>query len=58
MMHRSGEAGFSRPERATFDPEATFMIRYARFRRYNDQRPPMPYSGEFNLELHPPVSEK
>lgn len=54
MMHRAGEASFGRGERPTFDPEATFVIRYARFRRYGDQRPPFPYHGEFDLELHPP----
>jgi len=53
LMHRSGEAGFGRGERSTFDPEATFVIRYGRFRRYNDQRQPRPYNGEFDLELHP-----
>jgi hypothetical protein len=59
MMHRAGEAGFSRGGgRATFDPEATFAIRYSRFRRYNDERQPLPYNGEFNLELHPPETEK
>jgi uncharacterized membrane protein required for colicin V production len=58
MMHRAGEAGFSRTERATFDPEATFVIRYGRFRRYNDQRQPLPYNGEFDLELHPAGSSE
>src|ERR1700687_5209626 len=53
MMHRAGEASFSRGDRGTFDPEATFVIRYARFRRYGDQRNRLPYNGEFNLELHP-----
>jgi len=53
MMHRAGEAAFSRGERPTFDPEATFVIRYARFRRYGDQRQPLSYNGEFSLELHP-----
>jgi uncharacterized membrane protein required for colicin V production len=58
MMHRAGETAFSRGERATFDPEATFVIRYARFRRYGDQRQPMPYNGEFNLELHPLAADR
>ncbi|SRR5712692_2806084 len=56
MMHRAGEAGFSRGDRLTFDPQATFVIRYARFRRYGDQRQPLLYNGEFNLELHPSLS--
>jgi len=56
MMHRAGEAGFSRADRSTFDPEATFVIRYARFRRYGDQRDRSPYNGEFNLELHPALT--
>jgi hypothetical protein len=53
MMHRAGKAGFARGDRATFDPEATFVIRHARFRRYGDQRDPLPYSGEFDRQLHP-----
>jgi uncharacterized membrane protein required for colicin V production len=56
MMHRAGETIFSRGERPTFDPQATFPIRYARFRRYGDQRQPLPYNGEFNFELHPTLS--
>jgi hypothetical protein len=53
LMHRAGQSAFGRPSHSTFDPEATFVIRYARFRRYGDQRNPLPYSGEFDLELHP-----
>src|SRR5712692_3221852 len=53
LMHRAGQGAFGRPSHSTFDPEATFVIRYARFRRYGDQRNPLPYSGEFDLELHP-----
>jgi len=54
LMHRAGETVFARSHHATFDPEATFVIRYTRFRRYGDQRDPLPYNGEFDLELHPP----
>lgn len=54
LMHRAGKNSFGRPGHSTFDPEATFVIRYARFRRYGDDRNPLPYNGEFNLELHPP----
>jgi hypothetical protein len=56
MMHRAGENGFGRGERPTFDPQATFVIRYSRFRRYGDQRPAVAYHGEFDLELHPPLT--
>jgi hypothetical protein len=52
-MHRAGKSAFSRTSHSTFDPEATFVIRYARFRRYGDDRNPLSYNGEFNLELHP-----
>jgi len=57
MMHRAGEAGFARGRHSTFDPEATFVIRYARFRRYSDQRDPLPYNGEFDRELHPHMAD-
>jgi hypothetical protein len=30
-----------------FDPDSTFEARYARFRRYDDQREALPYRGEF-----------
>src|ERR1700757_214754 len=53
LMHRAGETGFARGHHSTFDSEATFVIRYARFRRSGDQRDPLPYNGEFNQELHP-----
>jgi hypothetical protein len=56
MMHRAGENAFRRGERATFDSEATFVIRYARYRRFGDQRQPLPYNGEFDPELHPSSS--
>jgi len=56
MMHRAGENAFSRGERGTFDPQATFVIRYSRFRRYGEGRQPSPYHGEFNLELHPSLA--
>jgi hypothetical protein len=53
MMHRAGENAFARGDRATFDPQGTFVIRYSRFRRYGDHRQPYPYNGEFDLELRP-----
>ena len=36
----------------TFDKYGTFEIRYARYRRYGDNRDPLPYRGEFNRQLH------
>ena len=30
-----------------FDPDATFEMRYARYRRYTEDREAMPYQGEF-----------
>jgi len=30
-----------------FDPDGTFELRYARYRRYDDARDAMPYKGEF-----------
>ncbi|MGF1578810.1 MAG: CvpA family protein [Gemmataceae bacterium] len=35
----------------TFDRQASFEIRYRRYRRYNDERGPIPYLGEFEDEL-------
>jgi hypothetical protein len=36
----------------TFDKYGTFAIRYARYRRYNEEREALPYSGEFDFQLH------
>lgn len=37
----------------TFDKNASFELRYARYRRYTDTRKdPMPYYGEFDRELY------
>ena len=30
-----------------FDPDATFQLRYARYRRYTGDREALPYKGEF-----------
>ena len=30
-----------------FDPHATFELRYARYRRYTEDREALPYQGEF-----------
>jgi uncharacterized membrane protein required for colicin V production len=34
-----------------FDRDATFELRYQRFRRGIDGKPPMPYQGEFDREI-------
>jgi uncharacterized membrane protein required for colicin V production len=57
LMHRAGIGPFSRGDNPTFDPEATFELRYARYRRYGDNRGPLPYLGEFDKELHPTPSD-
>jgi uncharacterized membrane protein required for colicin V production len=58
LMHRAGIGAFSRGDNPTFDPEATFELRYARYRRYGDNRGPLPYRGEFEKELHPSSTDK
>jgi hypothetical protein len=35
----------------TFDKYGSFELRYARYRRYGDNREPLPYLGEFDQEL-------
>ena len=35
----------------TFDREATFELRYMRYRRTTDSRPALPYLGEFDREI-------
>lgn len=56
MMHRltgnSGFAGRSNP----FDPDGSFEVRYTRHRRFTEDRPPVPYGGEF-YSLGSPVTE-
>lgn len=60
LMHRAGAYPFSNREDPkpggsgsyydrylTFDKYGTFEMRYARFRRYTDNREPLPYLGEF-----------
>jgi hypothetical protein len=51
MMHRAGEAGFSRGD-DTFDENGSFELRYARYRRYTDSRDPLPYHGEFDAGIY------
>lgn len=38
----------------TFDKYATFGLRYARYRRYDDNGNVLPYLGEFDREVHKP----
>lgn len=35
----------------TFDREATFELRYMRYRRSTESRPPLTYNGEFDREI-------
>jgi hypothetical protein len=64
LMHRAGAYAFSSREDprqrdsasyydryGTFDKYGSFEQRYARYRRYGDNRDPMPYLGEFDQEL-------
>ena len=47
--------GASAVERyATFDRNATFELRYLRYRRHTETRPPMIYVGEFDRDLGRP----
>jgi hypothetical protein len=45
----SGETLYERY--ATFDRDGTFELRYLRYRRHSDIRPPLAYEGEFEKEL-------
>jgi hypothetical protein len=36
----------------TFDKYGSFVPRYARYRRYTDNRPAATYQGECDIELH------
>jgi hypothetical protein len=38
LMNRAGSGPFSQSDAVTFDPEGTFSLRYARFRRYKDSQ--------------------
>ncbi len=53
MMHRAGETGLGSGD-GTFDPHGSFVERYARYRRSDDQDRPLPYRGEFDPRLYPP----
>jgi hypothetical protein len=43
------ESNYDRYE--TFDRDATYELRYLRFRRYNDSRDKLPYQGEFDRQI-------
>lgn len=63
MMRHAGAHPFSWKEESrpvnesaveryqTFDRAATFEIRYQRYRRYGESRPPLNYTGEFDREI-------
>lgn len=53
LMRRAGAEPFATDEGKTFDPFGTFELRYARYRRYADDREPLSYQGEFENEIHP-----
>jgi hypothetical protein len=63
LMHRAGAYALSRREDprmssspsyydryVTFDKYGSFEMRYARYRRYGDNREPLPYLGEFDQQ--------
>lgn len=43
LMHRAGAAAFSRTEDNTFDGDGNFELNYLRYRRYGENRNPLPY---------------
>ncbi len=50
MMHRAGLYAFA-GEDQTFDPQANFELRYARYRRI-DKTHPLQYYGEFDRDVY------
>lgn len=50
MMSRAGSHGFAGDDE-TFDPQGTFELRYARYRRV-DKSHPLPYYGEFDRDVY------
>jgi hypothetical protein len=38
MMHHAGLGPFAQSDATTFDPDATFALRYARLRRFREQQ--------------------
>ncbi len=64
LMHRAGAYALSHREDprmssspsyydryVTFDKYGSFEMRYARYRRYGDNREPLPYLGEFDQQV-------
>ena len=53
LMHYGSDNGFANSEDEGFDEGGTFELRYARYRRHAERRPPLQYRGEFDDDLHP-----
>jgi hypothetical protein len=61
LMYRAGTHAFAKAGDTvdadgkrvvtTFDNEGNYDLRYARYRRYEDDRMPLPYYGEFDRDL-------
>lgn len=51
LMHRAGLFGFANGEEPTFDPQGSFELRYARYRRV-DSSHPLQYYGEFDQDIY------
>jgi hypothetical protein len=51
LMQRAAEVAFASGDESSFDPNGTFEMRYARYRRYPAERAPLPYYSEFDEEL-------
>lgn len=49
LKKEDAESAFERFK--TFDRSGTFELRYQRYRRYGDNRPPLPYQKELEQEL-------
>jgi colicin V production protein len=55
LMHREGAAAFSTGG-PTFDPDGSFELRFARYRRYQDNGESLPYDGAFDPALPLPAA--
>jgi hypothetical protein len=54
LMHRASKGPFSQTGGELFDKDGSFEWRYARYRRYNDSRDPLPYQQELDPLPPPP----